>query len=154
MSSPITVPAPTRVSSTLSLAVVMAILPIRAGRPRCFGNASANRGLMGTADRRPAIQPRCPGPPSLSGDALAAWVPDTSLTLRRGRSGGLGVLEHHGRALLADHDGGGIGVAADHLRHDGGVHDAQAANAVHPEARIDDGVGPAAHAAGADRVQV
>ena len=65
-----------------------------------------------------------------------------------------GVFEDHRGAFLADHDRRRVGVAAGHLRHDRGVGDAQALDPVDPEPRIDDGVDLAAHAAGADRMQV
>ena len=37
------------------------------------------------------------------------------------------ILEHHGRALLADHDRGRVGIAADDLRHDRGIGNSEAA---------------------------
>ena len=70
------------------------------------------------------------------------------------RSGSLRVLEDHRRPLLADHDRGRVGVAADHLRHDRGVHHPEAADAMHPQPRIDHGVGSMPHAARADGMEI
>ncbi|KAH9397755.1 hypothetical protein TYRP_004081 [Tyrophagus putrescentiae] len=63
------------------------------------------------------------------------------------------ALDHISR-LLTYHDDGGVGVAADNFRHDGAVGDAQSADALHPQLRIDDGGGVvrSAHFAGAHRV--
>lgn len=64
------------------------------------------------------------------------------------------VLLDHVGALLADHDGRCVCVAAHDGRHDGRVDDAQIADAVDAQARIDDGgrVGGRAHLAGAHRM--
>src|SRR5207248_10183920 len=83
----------------------------------------------------------------------------TAMSVYRGsryllQSGGAGVLEDHVGAFLANHDRGRVGYAARHLRHDRGVCNAQPLDAVDLEAGIDDRIGPAAHAAGADRMQV
>src|SRR6185369_11273233 len=48
--------------------------------------------------------------------------------------------------------GGRLGVGADDGRHDGGVDDAQALDAVHPQVGVDHGLVAGAHRAGPDRV--
>src|SRR5262245_2123555 len=81
---------------------------------------------------------------SLAGIGLAPWAGV--------RSNLLGILQNHGRSLLADHDRGSVGVAADHLRHDGRIHHPEATEPVHPEPWIHHGVRSVPHAAGADGV--
>ena len=63
------------------------------------------------------------------------------------------MLVHQFRCPLADHDAGGVQLAVEIDGENRGIGHAQARQPAHPEVRIDDGVGAAAHRAGPGRVK-
>src|SRR5579862_124541 len=112
--------------------------------------ASSTSTRPSSLSRFASVQPAEPAPTIMK--SYSAVLSECGMAESRITGSKCGAAADHVGGFLGDHNNHGVDVAADQVRHDRGVDDAQGVDAAHAEFRIDDRIGVAAHAAGADRV--